>query len=173
MRSKIANALRKYFTERLRQKWPSLNEAKNNDLPSGCRLYEWRLETNLKFYLLLQPSSNSERFTIELVWTKNNEYPFSNDTMFPYDEPVNGSLRFRIGKLWSDPKTDFWWWIVPPQTPAESLRRMKERDFSQPSIEELLPKVYSLVDDAIFHIQKYVIPYMQEIAKKHGDELNP
>jgi hypothetical protein len=171
MKNKLANPLRKYFAEQLKQEWPNFIEVKESNLPSGCRLYEWKLGTNFKFYLLLQISEKAEEFTLELAWTELDGYPYDSHTISPWSEPINGSLRFRIGKLWADRKTDFWWYVVQPLTPEESLRKMKARDFSEPSIEELLPKVNPLVDDAIFHIQKYVIPYMQEISKKYGYEL--
>jgi hypothetical protein len=99
MRSELANALRKYFAKQLKQKWPSFNETKNNDLPVGCRLYKLKLATDFTFYLLLQPSSKDESFTLELAWTQKDTFPLiASHTILPHGEPINGE-HLKVAKI--------------------------------------------------------------------------
>jgi hypothetical protein len=164
MRNALVKAVRRQFSTRLRAELPQFREAKSKDLPGECRLYEWKVSEQLRFYLVLQHHRHRDWFTLEIAWTRNGRWPTQTPVpASPYDEPTSGDMCFRLGKLWA--QKDIWWEFAPRLSPLEATFD----DFiKEQPLAELLPKVDSLVEDAIQHLLNDAMPYFRKVAAAHG-----
>lgn len=169
MRSALVKAVRKRFSLRLRAELPGFVEAKGNDLPAECRLYEWRISGQLRFYLVLQHHRNRDWFTLEIAWTRNGRWPaHSAVPASPYEDPQSGDLCFRLGRLWARDQKDIWWEFSPRLSPLDAAFDDVVKELP---LEELIPKVEPLVEDAIRHLIEDAMPYFRKVASAHGYSL--
>lgn len=201
MRSKLGKAVREKFDNLIRKTLPQFHLVEPREVdtpagdkcmetPSGCCLYLWKCRDNLYFYILLEINpKQGDSFTIELAWTRNKRFPICTDLMFPYDAlesgikrdiPINGDFRFRISELFEKHSNeDFWWEVAPSPTWEEFAKWNREADFTGEKLfgppvmplEEAMRNVRPCVKDAVDKIEKYAMPYFQEIIQKY--EANP
>ena len=169
MRSKLGKAVRARFAARLRGVLPQFREIKTAEIPPGSRLYCWERAPDLSFYLLLLVFPQWDEFTIEVAWSRKGQFP--DRTMFcdPDEEPQDGTLGFRLGRLWEVNK-GVWWQLTEYPSPAQLERSLLTGQDVMPPVEEIMPNVIPMVDDAINRIVEYAVPYFTKVAKKYGYE---
>ena len=162
MRSKLAKAVRSTFTKCLTSELPQFRLATGFPVPSGCRLYEWRLDQTITCYLMLEVPSRmfNDRFTVEGIVTEGDFPPLTAPlSMKPLLEKRRW-FSFRIPFLWlTGSHSDRWWEICPGM------------DLSNPfapeePIEVGLQRVAPQVDDAIEKIKQYVVPFFESFRDK-------
>jgi len=194
MRAKLANEVRRYFDELIKEKAQQFRKVKPGkvklfgkmepEIPPGYRLYLWRFERDLYFYLMLVIGSHNigNAFTLECAYTRNERFPSLSGVMHPYDiprcdiirdEPIDGDFCFRIGNLW-EPRDDHWWWIVPPESFEEFDKWLLEGKIPlyhrEVPIEEAMKNVKPCVEDAVDRIVKYAIPYFEGIIEQYKSD---
>ncbi len=162
MKRELAQAVKKEFAVELKQKLPQFAPLKTKNLPNGWFAFVWEVRPDFFVYIVLV-ISRDDRFTIELAWSSNGEFPatatLSNPIAYPEfnvrrDEPRDGEFRFRLARLWL-PRGDFWWELIPP-----------------PSLSELNDRVLNLgeggavPDDAIDGALEKVGPSVRECIDK-------
>jgi hypothetical protein len=169
MQRELVRAVRRQFALRLRAEIPQFEEARARGLPSECRLYELKVGATLAFYLVLQHHRSWESFTVEVAWSQEGEYPASAlPAESPDDLLENAEMSFRLGRLWAG-KKDVWWELVPRLSVLQGATFDDFMKDPEP-IENLLPKVKPVVEDAIQHVLSDGLPYFRKVAvaKGHG-----
>lgn len=166
MRSELGKAVRKRFGERLKEALSQFDAIKGEkQIAPGSSLYQWRLGPNLDFYLLLQVHHTEDWFTLELAWTRNGRWPaFAMLPGTPDGEPKNGDLRFRLGRLWADPREDVWWQLAPRPPAGADFDAYTKRV----PVAEALARVEPLVEDAVQRLVRYGMPYLAKVSAAHG-----
>lgn len=166
MRKELARATRRAFGARLSAVAPQFEEMKGENVGPGSVLYAWQQRPGPVFYILLQFHRFEDWFTLELASSRQAKWPAYALPRDPWDESPDGEVRFRLGRLW-EPRKGVWWEFcprVPYDAPLQDhLKRLP--------VEELLPKVGPLVDDAIEHVVKYALPYIDQFS--HGQPRQP
>lgn len=198
MRKQLAKAVRKEFDICLRRKLPHFQPVKPKDveflgkmekeISPGDRLYLWDFSEDLYFYLLLVIATPKmgDGFTIEGAWTRNRRFPSKLFPMHPRgvpksdilpDRPENGDMRFRLGDLFTEPRS-YWWWVAPQPSFEEFNKWLLEGYFEgeklfgppEMPLEEAMKNVRPCVEDAVNHIVKYTVPYFEEIIADYKKE---
>ena len=170
MRSKLAQRCRKLFEERLAASLPQFERIKTSKVGPTSRLYGYQVTEGVWFLIMHQISHQDEHFTVELMTNTDPGVPLLGAFRNPREDPYTIPIRFRFSRMWSATKSDPWWELEPAPSGAEITRRLREMDFSETPIEELMPKVEPLVDEAFAKLMEYGVPYFNEVAAKN--ELN-
>jgi hypothetical protein len=155
MRSKLGKALRQKFEEELKKQYPQFEEDKKSIIPSGCRLYMWKLKENLFFFVELVLSPKDDSFTIQIGWSKNNDYPLSLN-FDPQEISSKENSRFRMSLLVT--QKDYWWYLAKKSTLDDDFFT-----FVETPIEESLEKISPTIDEVFNQIKEYVIPYFEKV----------
>lgn len=163
MRSKLGVAVRKRFSQRMRQDLPFFREVKEATA-RGMQLYRWDAMPAVAFYLALQMHSNLDWFTLEAACTRRDRFPTDMPPQDPTAFGESGDCRFRLSELWTHPPRDVWWECVP----RPPLEHAIEQYMNPPPVEDLLPLVDSLVEDAMDRVGKHAVPYFREMADSAG-----
>jgi hypothetical protein len=174
MESKMAKRLRDVFRERMRQLMPTFREKPHPLNKLGAVLWESVINSDHQVYVLLLPAPKSDKFTIEMAWTRTSEFPMNLICQTPRDipeldisreTPVNGSFRFRLPFLWTKNR-DAWWslskhseldWIGIPVTNADDI---SPKDITGDIVKWA-------IDDAIEQIQRHGLPFVIEDIERH------
>lgn len=171
MRSPLGRRVRRRFGARLKQILPQFDEAKDELIPQGCRLYRWRPGGAVTFYLFLLIDPQSDRFTVEVVWTLTGQWPPTfRGWGAPDDQPTEGTVEFRLCRFW-EPKQDIWWEVARLPTMEDLERAILTLGDYEEALENALPRVEPLVDDAINRIEQHALPYFANIAARYGQEV--
>lgn len=170
VRSALGRAVRETFERRLKEESSRFHRTTQVKISPECRLYEWVHDEKMRFFLVLQMHRSEDRFTIEVAWSKNGEWP-EGHVPLP-DSPLlaspSGEMRFRIGLLWNT-QPDHWWQVVPGGLHAVPVQAPRDPEAlwreitNPPPIEDALKEVPAVVDDAIAKIQTFVIPYFERV----------
>jgi hypothetical protein len=165
--SQLGKKLRPKFTKSLRDALPSFIEVKEADIPSGDRLFAWKLSERLTIFVLLEMHRSEEWFNLSVGWSEHGKWPRIPRQMSPSDPPQDGEMRFRLRRLW-ETKPRGGWWELAPRVPLEL---MASYALNPPPLDEPLAKVDPLVEDAIGHLQKEGMDYFRQVATEHGITL--
>jgi hypothetical protein len=123
------------------------------------------------FFLFFQFGENRDRFTVELAWSVDGEFPMPSDFPMPRDWDEFGlerqdkhveQFRFRLTKLWRIPKHDPWWSFKPINLPL-----LRETDFVADQDLSDAEKCDELLSDALKAVTKYGLPYIADIRGRY------
>lgn len=158
MRSVLGKAVRKRLSRRLADVAPELRGTKG-------RLYAWPAGDALTCFLQLQIGERDD-FTFNAAWGPSATFPLggaacSLEAAAPTAEVACG----RIGLLRPD-RHDVWWAFYAP--PEVTDGDWFERTMNPPPIDELVPKVDSLVEKATTRIVEDVLPLFARVARTRG-----
>lgn len=167
MRAPLAKLVRKEFGVRLKSVAPHFSEAKGEDIPPGDRLFVWEVAPTVRFYLLLQVHQHEDWFTIELGISRSGRWPAYALSPIEPESPAQGDRRFRLGRLWSPAQLDVWWELAPRPAPGASFDDYAKRA----PVEDLLPKVGLLVEDAARRFEEYGMPWLRKAATEAGHPI--
>lgn len=165
MRKGLAKQVRERFARRLEEELPQFQLVSLANVPPGYKLFQWRVDAGLSFFLLLEIDPKRDRFNVEVSWSRRDRWPESVYTMLPSDKPVDGELRFRLPRLWTEPRASFWWEIVAEPTfnaPIENVLK------PPPPVEELLSRTEELVEDSISRLKAEGMSYFNSVIRQLG-----
>jgi hypothetical protein len=171
MRSVVAKEIRKQFAARLKQVLPGFRATKNEHVPPGDRLFEWKAAPGLSIFLALQPASDYDEFTMEVSWSTDGEYPILEFNDSPWERTRKRKMRFRLCHFWTEQDE---WFYVCPRPSEEHLKAYffgGGTDYYPESAEEAVRRVPGLIDEVFRRIQDHAVPYFRKIALDLGTEL--
>jgi hypothetical protein len=167
MRKQLGQKARRYFAERLQDVVPGFQELRGEVLPSGWRLFEWKVADDLAFYIILIMTSKmfDDRFMVECRWSRSGKFPVRCTPMEPLkdEDYTKDSFCFRLPRLWEHVPSSTWWVI---STGPPSINKIV--GFVEEPIDTALARVEPQVDDAIRKAHEYAIPYFRQVAERFG-----
>jgi hypothetical protein len=140
------------------------------------RLYGYKAYGDTWFMIMHQVSHNDEHFTIELMTNTAAELPLSGASRNPKVDPYRVPIRFRAARLWSSSAKDPWWEVEPAMTRQEIERRLRDHDYCSTPVDEFLPRLEPLVDDAVDKLIESAVPYFQKVMEANSpfpDSVGP
>lgn len=164
MRQPLAKAVRQEFAEQMKKQLPQFRKTKNG---SGYYIYQWKVGTNLSFFVGLQIDSQEDWFTVEVAWNKSEEFPGLAFCDSPKKMPKTRGFRTGLGVFW---KEEGHWWELAPAWSDEQWEAL-ELELKIPKatpIAKAMKQVKPQVADAIERLRKHALPYFAKIAKKFG-----
>lgn len=116
------------------------------------------------FHIQLVLHNSRDQFTTEAAWSFDGELPAPTHGSEDYSaEPSD----FRTSFLWCRNSQgiplDIWWPLVLRKDEYETAMLYKDDP-----IEECLPLVAPAIREAAEKLKKYIIPFFEEVARKHG-----
>lgn len=141
MRYVLAKTLRTRFTRALRRTMPEFRERKARSGVRGTFLYEWRASPAITCYVALVMDELTDRFTVELAWSRSHHFPAQIRQDGPHESPRGGAMRFHLRALWQRRRAEPSW-TLGERTPAEQEleRALIDPDVSDDEKLELLEK---------------------------------
>ena len=118
MRYALIKPLRRRFTRELRRALPQFRERKVRSGVRGTTLYEWRGSAAITCYVALVVDERTDRFTVELAWSRSQHFPAQVRQDSPDEGPSGGAVRFHLRALWQRYRVEPSWSLVE-RTPAE------------------------------------------------------
>jgi hypothetical protein len=118
MRYALIKPLRKRFTREMARALPQFRERKVRSGVRGTTLYEWRASATLSCYVALVVDEATDRFTVELAWSRSRHFPAHVRQDLPGDPPRSGAVRFHLRALWQRYRVEPSW-TLGERTPAE------------------------------------------------------
>jgi hypothetical protein len=168
MRSPLGKEVRKTFTKLLQEWEPRFLVDKTQEIGPGDLLFKLTAAPSLSFFIFLFIIPKWDEFSVELAWSEDGRWPSRMIPGSPGDSPKAGALRLALRSFWfRGPGVAPRWRLVerqPINAPVSTW-------LNEVPIEEVLPKVAPLVQDAIEKIRVYGGPYMEKIAEDHGVTL--
>ena len=150
MRRELANECRKLFRRMMKADFPDFQEDKGQVHPQG-----WYVWTHLHH--------SRDMLTMEAAWDFDGKLP-------PYhgpDDYSSGPSWLRTSFLWCrnsrGTPQDIWWTLV--LRVEEFERAMLYED---DPVEQCLPLVAPAVHEARDKVKQYVLPFFEEVVRKHG-----
>lgn len=132
MRYPLIKPLRKRFTRELARALPQFRERKVRSGVRGTTLYEWRASPALTCYVALVVDEASDRFTVELAWSRSHHFPAQVRQDSPDDGPRGGAVRFHLRALWQRHRVEPSW-SLGERTPAD---QELERTLIDPAVSD-------------------------------------
>jgi Uma2 family endonuclease len=177
-RSAIRKLLVKAFDEALRAQFPGFSKVK---LPVPLRsdgpVWGWNVTPGFSVYTRLEFKKYSDDFTVDLGWSKKEQWPAFVDQGSPrFLKADDDEFRGRLPFLWGvEPKYADRWWELFPSLMREQKRGLDAdrmaggvSEFEEPSVEESSERIQPLVDDAIAKFAEYAIPFFRSCAANRG-----
>src|SRR5215207_4928131 len=112
MRYPLIKPLRQRFTRELRRALPQFRERKVRSGVRGTYLYEWRATPELTCYIALVIDDASDRFTVELAWSRSHHFPAQLRAQRADEHPRSGAMRFHLRALWQAHRMEPSWTLV-------------------------------------------------------------
>lgn len=162
MNSKLCKTVASQFSRRLRATLPKFTEIKPSTLPPGWVCFRSSHTLPFHCFLVLAIAPREDRFTVDIGWSLTGDFP-EGIWFGPDDSPKNDALLFRLSRLWQTNGMDHWW-RLGRELSLEEMARFEQED----SQAIKMSQVESKVEDAIQHILKYGVPYLEKIAHTHG-----
>jgi hypothetical protein len=181
MRSLIRQKLLTLFTSALERALPEFKRCGEECATGGTDYSVWalRLSTNLTFFVMLQPFDKEDQFTVEVGWSDDDKFPWKESGLrfFKIENPKS---RRRLARLWFTGQTEPVWEIVRGRTFEETRARIKamsrgDREevkridkLTDVSVEEAIPRVAPLVEDAVQKLIDFGLPLFRRVAEHRG-----
>jgi len=175
MRSVVGNKLRKEFKKCFCGKYTQFKEDKQIIIPPGYRVFRYKLEIKMSFFIELCISQKQDEYTIEFGWGcfENNQVPeytvlknCSNTEKTIEELILKEEARIRLGRIINpSDQTDRWyllgldWKNVPCNAELYLIQDIP--------IEEALKNLELSLIDVMEKIDKYIIPCFRRVAEKH------
>jgi hypothetical protein len=118
MRYLLTKTLRTRFTRELRRSLPQFRERKARSGVRGTTLYEWRATPTLTCYVALVVDDRSDRFTVELAWSRSGHFPAQVRNESAAEVPRGGAMRLHLRSLWQRFRVEPSWSLTA-KSPAE------------------------------------------------------
>ena len=175
MRSRIGQELRKLFTAELARRQPNFTRVERPK-PGMDPKWVLKLAPDLSFFIKLHSLPRHDEFVLEVGWTDEGELGFRDN----YKPSVDTKARkwgARLTQLWdNDGHSEQVWAVVPQLSAEEKSQRIKAINRGEnisllpadPAIEEVLPRVITLVGDAVDKFEQYAIPLFRRVAEERG-----
>ena len=123
MRYLVAKTLRSRFTRAMRRELPQFRERKAWSGVRATFLYEWRASTAVTCYVALVIDEATDRFSVELAWSRAHRFPAQIRQDSPADAPRGGAMRFHLRALWQRHRLEPSWWLVERPPADQELER--------------------------------------------------
>lgn len=168
MRSPIQKELITCFKQEFEPRFPQF---KRSESATQSLIWEWKYGPNLTFFILLQPFSRYDQFTVEVAWSEDSEFPWPSLGKAKI-EGAQG--RVRLSRLWSAAVEAPIWDVAPEEIAAvqadlERLGRGEPQLYPpDPPVELILPRVRPLVRDAVEKLIQYGVPLFRRVAEHRG-----
>lgn len=118
MRYILSKTLRARFTRALRRALPEFRERKAWSGVRGTFVYEWRASPAVTCYVALVIDEPTDRFTVDLAWSRSHHFPAQVRQDSPEGGPRGGAMRFHLRALWQPHRVEPSWSLVE-RTPAD------------------------------------------------------
>lgn len=169
MRPAIRKSLVSHFTAELERTLPQFHrtQAQKHEPPIwACQ----SVSTLVTFFILLQPHTRADRFSLELAWSENGEFPWEQIGRVNLGEP-SGRERY---PCWETNKEETWD-LAPEATAAikaqlDALSRgqyVPHADIDPP-VEQVLPNIEPAVADAVKKLAERGLPFFRKVADHRG-----
>src|ERR1700733_6297023 len=159
MKSRIRKELLTRFKGAFERLFAGFEQLK---LPRGTPpIWACTIAPNLTLFVLLQPFEQYDRFAVEVAWNDNPEFPWDGIGRLRVESSVG---RERLSWLWTTGSKEFLWDVAPDTTRAiedavEARRNGKSPIYRpEPPVDEIVPRVAPLVDDAIQKLVEFGVP---------------
>lgn len=171
MRRPILKELLRRFVQEFEAKFPQFKRSKEQfDDP----LWRWRLGPDLTFFVSLRPFDDHDEFAVDVAWSDNGRFPW--DHLGELSDTEQPKCRGPLSRLWARTGLEAVWDIEPQQSDEEFWARIdaSERGEDVPPwpprspVEEILPRVSPLVEDAMEKLSRYGMPLFRRVARKRG-----
>ena len=179
MRSRIRKELIAKFAPAMQRVLPDFSRCGEERSAGDQIMWAWELAPNLTCFVMLNIADNKDDFAIEVAWSDDGKYPWNNPG-FKFTDLDVLKCRDRLSFLWVTRASEFRWVVVRTLTTDEYAAKMaaliagdldEVRRIGQPaevSIDEALPRVAPLVEDAAQKLIDYGIPLFRRVAEQHG-----
>lgn len=168
MKAAYSKPLRKEFARRMKTALPQFKQISDKSCDAEC-LYLWKVAPDLSFFVHLNIHDEwQEEFTLEIGWSSKGRFPIGAFRDSQKGRPSrDGEMYFRLPNLWSD--HDLWWHLVMEIDALKVVILInKGGKWVEDSPDEVKARIPGLVQDAIYRLKEYGIPYFHEQAKKKG-----
>lgn len=118
MRYLLSKTLRSRFTRALRRRMPHFRERKAWSGVRGTFVYEWRASPAVTCYVALVIAEQTDRFTVDLAWSRDHRFPAQVRQDSPDEGPRGGAMRFHLRALWQRYRAEPSW-SLGERTPVE------------------------------------------------------
>lgn len=172
MQGPAAKLLRSLFDEQMRRECAAFEKAPLQPFP-GDVVYCRHLPQGVAAFVLLAIAPRDDRFTLEVAWSADGQFPVDMFCRLPFgvpnkqvlpEQPVGGKMRFRISEFWNPGRDDWWYLDGERPTLQESMKTLMEtnwENYKPPTFST--EKVDSAVQKAITAIRELVIPYFEAL----------
>lgn len=169
MRGPIRKELMKCFEHELLARWPHFTLF---DSERDFRIWSWKIKTNLVLFVAIQAFEREDQFVVEVSWNETNDFPWGAMGKLNVDKSQG---RERLGRLWKSGGDEPLWDVSPEKTAwmLERIDALSEgRTISSipedPPLSQALPRVLSLVRDAIEKFDEYGMKLFRRVAEARG-----
>ena len=131
-------------------------------------IWEWRVEGNRTFFVLLQPMEKRDQFTVEVSWSESGQFPWGEIGTRKIDRPIG---RLRLPNLWAHDEVGDVWDVDPAKSAGarlhlDALRKGVSGPYPVDSpIDQILPGIPALVIDAVDKLVQFGLPLFQQVAE--------
>ena len=161
------NMVRRRFGEKVAALLPQFEAACFGEHWLDLLCYRWKIGHGLTCYVTLRIDDKDDRFHVLLSWLLTDRHPIFATPGAPDSEPNRDGLSIDLSLLWSRNAVR---WKVKylPSRDELSAWLLRNPEFSDPTRDEDVRKVFPRVDDAVQRVLDYGYPYLRTIADRYG-----
>ena len=157
---KVNQAIKKVLKIRMKEHFSEYRIVKHERLPPGSTAW-CCVKGSLWLVVIYHPSDKWESFTIELAWSRKNQFP---DYILSLPKEFEDDGLIRLGHL--SEGRDFWW-MLEDKAPVEEFDPMAF--LNEPPVDEWLARVEPTVDDAMKNLIQFGLPFFQKVEACYSD----
>jgi hypothetical protein len=160
MRSTLVKALQKKFEKELEKQFPQFEEDKESIVPPKYKVYVWKSQQNLYFFICLLPSPKDDSFTVDIGWSKSGKLP-NNPVIYESGEDQivsSENIMFRLSRIYERKQFEHWWYLAKKSTLNDDFFT-----FVETPIEESMEKISPKIDEVFKKVKEHVIPYFEKV----------
>lgn len=201
MQSKLIQELYRRAKPLVKEIFPESSLLKLDNFPADWRVWGLNHGAKLKMFLVLAPSPKDDSFALEIAWTIHDTFPEYDGRhpdedrgrgkmyfrLSEFWQRYGMEHRWYLGSARGTEEIKLRAIPMPPELEAlskdigwphnqEYLDKLKKigLDVSVPRKETLEVKLESVgpqLDDALAKLRQHGIPYLKQVAERHGAEL--
>jgi len=164
------------FPTELERRLPQFHRCGRERGAGDSPMWAWELAPKLTYFIKLQPFEDKDQFVIEVAWSDEGTFPWRDLAPHP-PNPELPKSRGRLARLWATGKTEDVWAVVPDEPDEVFWQRLAARRRGEkvsllgpkpPPVEEALPRVAPLAEDAVQKLIDYGLPLFRRVAEQRG-----